>query len=511
MRITQSLHNAVQQAPERTSTVCGTRRRTVAETFDRVSRLAGALQGLGVTPGDRVGVYAMNSDRYYELYFAVPWAGGVINPVNTRWSAIEVAYSLVDCQTEVLVVDDTFAPSVPALREAFPGLRAVIFSGEGETPEGMLNFETLVAEAEPVADVERGGDDLFGIFYTGGTTGEPKGVMLSHQACLTSAMGCLVTTDVFTRGGVTLHAAPMFHLADVASFNIGNLTGAVHVFVPGFTPDGVAAAIQEHLVTDALLVPTMIQLLVDDPGVGDYDLSSVARILYGASPISEALLERARAALPNAGFAQAYGMTELAPVATLMTEEDHQDPTLARSCGRPAAHAEVRIVSPDDGELPRGEVGEIVVRGDHVMAGYWNKPEQTAEALRGGWMHTGDAGRMDDRGYVFVVDRIKDMIITGGENVYSVEVENAVAKHPAVQQAAVVGLPDDQWGERVHAFVVAKPGQSLTLEELQEFCRPLIAGYKLPRGLELIPAFPVSGAGKVLKRELRLTAATPAS
>jgi acyl-CoA synthetase (AMP-forming)/AMP-acid ligase II len=501
--ITQALHRAVQQNPDRPHTIYRDRVRTVAESADRVARFAGALRALGVGSGDRVGILALNSDRYHEFLLAVPWADAVVNPVNIRWSPDEVAYSLADCDTRVLLVDDAFAPVVPQLRAQAPGLETVVFCGDGPVPDATLAYEQLVGEHEPVEDPRRGGQELYGVFYTGGTTGRPKGVMLAHDAMLISAMGSLTTCDVFTRGGRLLHAAPMFHLADLASWTMGMLTGAVHVIVPMFSPAEVAAAISAHKVTDALLVPTMIQMLVDSPDAADADLTSLERVLYGASTISQAVLERARKRLESAGFTQAYGMTELAPIATLLSPSDHDDPTLAGSAGRAAAHVDVRIVDPAGLDVPRGQVGEVAVRGDNVMLGYWNRPAETAAALRDGWMHTGDAGYMDERGYVFIVDRLKDMIISGGENVYSAEVENALAKHEAVATCAVIGVPDETWGERVHAVVVLQPGRQAAAEELRAFCRGQIANYKIPRSVSFVDRLPMSGAGKILKRELR--------
>jgi acyl-CoA synthetase (AMP-forming)/AMP-acid ligase II len=246
----------------------------------------------------------------------------------------------------------------------------------------------------------------------------------------------------------------------------------------------------------------MIQLLVDHPDIGRHNLSSLRGVVYGASPIPQPVLERAMKAFPSASFTQAYGMTELAPVATMLSPADHEAGRL-RAAGRAAPHAEVRVVDPDDAEVPAGTVGEIIVRGGHVMQGYWNSPDETAHALRGGWMHTGDGGYLDEQGYLYVVDRLKDMIVSGGENVYSAEVENAVARHPAVAQCAVIGVPDPDWGERVHAVVVLHPGATLTAAELREHAKTLIAGYKAPRSMEIAGALPLSGAGKVLKRELR--------
>jgi acyl-CoA synthetase (AMP-forming)/AMP-acid ligase II len=503
MQMTQGLHRSVQQGPDELATIFQGRVRTFAEHRDRVAKLAGALHGLGVAEGDRVGILALNSDRYLEVVTATVWAGGVINPVNVRWSPVEISYSLDESGTTVLFVDDAFAPMVPKLQELQPGLATVVFTGDGERPDGLLDHEALLEAAEPAPDAERHGDDLAGLFYTGGTTGFPKGVMLSHANLMTSALGTQATFPFVVPNGRLLHAAPMFHLADLCAWLGQSVVGGTHVILPMFEPVAVLAAIQEHGVTNALLVPTMIQMLADHPAVADHDLSSMQVVLYGASPITAAVLERAMKAFPQADFVQAYGMTELAPVATLLCPDAHRDPDKARSAGRATAHSQVKIVDEQGVEVPRGEVGEVIVTGGHVMQGYWNKPEETAAAIRDGWMHTGDGGRMDAEGYVYIVDRIKDMIISGGENVYSTEVENAVAKHPAVVACAVIGVPDAEWGERVHAVIVAADGATLTLEDLREHTKQHIAGYKAPRSFEIIDALPVSAAGKVLKRDLR--------
>jgi acyl-CoA synthetase (AMP-forming)/AMP-acid ligase II len=503
MYLTQGLHRALQQHPDRLATVDGDRTRTYEASAQRIAKLASALRQIGVNRGDRVGMLALNSDRYHEYLLAVPWADAVLNPINIRWSPAEIGYALRDSQTDVLFVDDAFSPAVPALRASYPGLHTVVHCGNAPTPEGMSSYEELIASGEVIDDVRRSGDQLAGVFYTGGTTGLPKGVMLSHANLMTSVLGMLSVGSFLSPEGQLLHVAPLFHLADLAAWAGQTTLGGTHVMLSTFDPTAILETIERQQVTDALLIPTMLQMVIDHPTVGEYDLSSLQTVMYGASPISEAVLSRAMKTMGSARFMQGYGMTELSPLATVLRPEDHDHPELLRSAGRAAPCAEVKIFDANDREVPPGHTGEIVARGGNVMLGYWNKPEETANALRNGWMHTGDAGYMDERGYVFLVDRIKDMIISGGENVYSTEVENALCRHPAVSACAVIGAPDETWGERVHAVVVLAENSSATAEELRDFCKTQIAGYKAPRTVSFVDALPLSGAGKVLKRELR--------
>ena len=506
MNITHGLRRALQNNPNGLATVCRERRRTWRDVGERIARLAGGLRARGVGNGDRVAVLSLNSDRYLEVYLAVGWAGAVIVPLNIRWSAPENEDALRDCRASVLFVDKAFAPTGAQLAKAIPRLK-LIFADDGEVPSGTESYEALIGSSEPVADNMRESKDLAGIFYTGGTTGRSKGVMLSHHNLMANALNAL-GEGLFPASSVYLHAAPMFHLANGAAMYSLLLSGGSNVIIQGFTPDAVAAAIQSHRVTDVLLVPTMIQMLVDHPAIGSYDLSSLKNIIYGASPISEAVLDRAARALPHVQFTQAYGMTELSPIATLLHWKEHigegRKKGRHRGAGRATLGCEVRIVDENDQPVPSGNVGEIVVRGDNVMMGYWERPEETARAIVDGWMHTGDGGYVDEDGFIYVVDRVKDMIISGGENVYSVEVENALAQHSSVLQCAVIGIPSEQWGEQVHAVVVKRSDVEVSAGELIEFTKTLIAGYKCPRSIEITEVpLPLSGAGKVLKRELR--------
>ncbi|EHP42066.1 AMP-dependent synthetase and ligase [Cupriavidus basilensis OR16] len=454
---------------------------------------------------------SINSARYLEYDMAVPWAGGVLNPVNIRWSSAEILYALNDSASLILIVDDTFKALGTKLANEAGTVRHLIYAGDGETPAGMLSYEQLIEAAEPIEDAWRHGDDLAGIFYTGGTTGFPKGVMLSHNNLGISAMAQLMTGRCGADAAF-LHAMPMFHLANFAAVCALFISGGTHVVIPAFTPLATLEAISRDRVTQITLAPTMLQMLLDwlkqHPGeAARLDMSSLKLIGYGASPISQTLLRQAQQTFPETDFAQGYGMTELAPLATVLGPEYHTEEAFAsgkmRAAGKPHLCVEVKIVDEFDREVPRGTVGEIAVRGGNVMLGYWNQPEATAQAVRGGWMHTGDGGYMDEEGLIYVVDRIKDMIVSGGENIYSAEVENAIASQPAVGQCAVIGVPSEKWGETVHAVIVLKQGAIATAEEIQAHCRKRIAGYKCPRSVEFREALPLSSVGKILKNDLR--------
>lgn len=506
MYLTQPLHKALIEAADKTATVYGDRRHSYREFVSRIARLAAGLKKLGLKEGDRVAILSLNSDRYAEAIYATFWAGGVINPVNIRWSPAEIIYSLDDCDSTFLVVDDTFSPMIEPLTEGSRSLSTVIYSGDKDTPAGTYNFEALIRDHEEAEDALRNTDDLAAVMYTGGTTGKPKGVMLSHMNLFSNVLGSQAVAHMPLRS-VTLHAAPTFHVAGTGLILQGVMRHSTNVIIPMFEPKAVLEAIQIEKVIETFLVPTMLRMVLAHPEFSNYNLSSLQHMMYGASPMDSTLLNKARRALPNAGFLQAYGMTELSPTVTILTKDWHSDEGFESgkmmSAGKPLPMVEIRIVDGNDNQVANGTRGEIVARGPVVMQGYWNKPEQTDQALRNGWMHTGDAGYMDDDGFVYVVDRIKDMIVTGGENVYSAEVEEALLQMPQVAQCAVIGVPDDDWGERVHATVVVQDDQDLSLDEVMAHCKTLIANYKIPRSLDVRDELPLSPAGKLLKYKLR--------
>src|SRR4051794_37974098 len=458
--------------------------------WERCRRLAAGLGALGLKRGDRVAVVARNSHRYLELYQAVPGAGFVLVPLNHRHADAELRYALEDSGARVLFADRSVSDP-PACVEH------VIDAAEGH--------EELLAAAEPVSDFpdDVGEDDLAGIFYTGGTTGGAKGVMLRHRALVSNAMHVQAVWP-FDQETCFLLVAPMFHLAGTLAVLPCVWHAARQVVMPGFDAAAALDLVAAEGVTATQVVPSMLAALCDEQLERPRDVSSLAYLTFGGAPSATETLRRARRAFPDAELMTMYGATETAPLVTAVRHvERFLDAPQARTCGRPLVGVESRVVDPESrAPLPTGEVGEVAVRGPNVMAGYWNKRAQTDAVLVDGWYHTGDLGRLDEDGYLYLVDRAKDMIVTGGENVYSTEVEDVLYRHPAVAEAAVFGVPDERWGEAVHAVVV--PRSTVTEEELVTFCREAIAGYKVPKRIELRDEpLPKSGAGKVLKRDLR--------
>ena len=507
MNLTAGLRKSASFRADSTAIIAGGARFSHGEMRDRIARLASSLRKLGIRANDRVAILAANGSPYVECYFAVLWAGGIAVPMNSRFSLPEMIEQARDAEPSILICDDAFLETALQIPEACPSIAAVIAVAPRQRglPK-VYDYETLIAENEGCDDALRSGDDIACLFYTGGTTGKAKGVMLSHRNIWVNAF-VTARSFGFDEETVALHAGPLFHLGAGARVYTTSLLGGQHVVIPRFAPLEVLDAIARHKVTVATFVPTMLAMILQAPELDSYDLSSLRLITYGASPMPEAVLQECLRRFPGIRFAQSYGMTELSPVATILGPDDHLPSAprhRLRSAGRPLASAEVRVADAEDRTLKCGEIGEILVRGPMVMMGYWRQPELTAKTLRGGWMHTGDSGYFDEDGYLYISDRIKDMIITGGENVYSIEVENAIVSHPDVLQCAVIGIPDAKWGEAVHAVVVRRPGSVISAADVIAHCRAAIAGYKCPRSVAFsADPLPLSSVNKVNKDVLR--------
>lgn len=507
MDVTSLLRRTVQTRSRDIATVYGARQRTWAEFAERVQRLAGAFQALGLEEGGRVAMLMQNSDRYFETLFATAWAGGTAVPLNIRWSAGELAEAVGDSEVRLLVVDDANLELSMQVAARQKIQLPTIYAGEGGCPRELACYETLIGNARSAEHRARSERGVFAIFYTGGTTGRSKGVMVSHENIIASTTASLAER-LFSEDTVYLNAMPTFHLSSAWPIVATVMTGAKSIIQPNVQAEEMLRAIARERITEIFLVPTTIQMLIEHPAFSDCDTSSLRRIIYGASPITETLLDRAIAAFPGTQFIQVYGMTELSPLATVLHSVhlvgEGRRRGRHRAAGRAIYGTEIEIVDAKGRPVPRGTVGEILVRGANVMLGYWRRPEETSQALRDGWMHTGDGAYMDEDGFVYIADRMKDMIISGGENIYSAEVENVISRHPAVQQCAVIGIPDDKWGERVHAFVILRPGAQVEAQEIIEHCRGNIARYKSPRTVDIrTEPLPLSPVGKVLKHELR--------
>jgi long-chain acyl-CoA synthetase len=477
----------------------------------RVAALGGALNELQLAEGARIGFLGFNSVPHAECWFAVPSVGRVFVDLNFRLATAELEFIANDCGIELLIVDAERLGVGQELRRRCKALNELVLVGGAAAGDGTLSYEELL-RASPAGVTPRGQHELAGICYTGGTTGRPKGVMLSHGNLLSNAIHNLIATG-HGPDQRWLHVPPMFHVAGTANLFACTWAGCQQVTMSRFEAQSFIETVRQHSITHVALVPTMLNMLMDqlDLEPSGEGLPSLRHIQYAASPITPALQRRVLDYF-DCEIVQLYGMTEAAPTVTRLSGEAHrrgvagEEPHRRRlgSVGTPVVGVEVAVMDMQGQPVTAGEVGELCVRGPNVMLGYWNRDDATAAALADGWYHSGDAVWRDEEGYLFLVDRLKDMIITGGENVYSIEVEAALAEHPEISEVAVIGIPDARWGEAVHAVVCLSPGATVTEEQLIEHCRGLIAGYKVPRSIELrTDPLPKSGPGKILKGELR--------
>jgi fatty-acyl-CoA synthase len=480
---------------------------TFAEFDSKTNRVANGLKALGIKPCERIAYLGKNSDIYFELLLAAMKANVVMAPVNWRLAGPEVAFIVEDCKAPVLFVGPEFITLVRNIRSQLPSVRAIITTEGGGV--GWQDF-TAWRDAQSADDpnVEIRAKDIAIQLYTSGTTGKPKGAMLSHANFLN-----LVQTgneaekpewNKWTTDDVSLVAMPIFHIGGSGWGVMGFYHGAKGVIAREFDPAKVLDFFEQSGITKLFMVPAAMQFVVRQPRARQVDFSRLKYMLYGASPIPAALLKECIEVF-KCGFVQMYGMTETTGTIVALAPEDHVEGLeRMRSAGKALPGVELAILDAEGNHLPPGQVGEIATRSGSNMAGYWNLPEATAKTLRSdGWLRTGDAGYMDKDGYLYIHDRIKDMIISGGENIYPAEVESAICDHPDVAEAAVIGVPDDKWGEAVKAIVVMKPDKTATATDIINFTRERIAGYKTPKSVDFIDALPRNPSGKILRRHLR--------
>ena len=515
MPLNELLPKAVRLYPEKEAVVCGDLRMNYRDFAARVWRLSNGLLVLGIKRNDRVAVLHENAHEYLEAYFAAAHLGIVLVSLNHRLSAKELADILNDSESRVLIAQGVFREKAGELPGRVPTLEKIIWTRSDFDPEveGGLDYEKLLASQpeEPPPAPSINDDDVAHLYYTSGTTGRPKGVMLTHKNVKSHALGTIAELHLTDRDR-WFHVAPLFHLADAWATFALTWVGGKHVLLPSFDALSVCRMIQEEKITLTNLIPTMLNMMVNHPEVGNFDYSSLRVLLSGGASIAPETVRKIVDAF-GCDYIQTYGMTETSPYLTLSILKDHLK-ILAREeqlrfkakTGREFMGVNLRVVDEDgnDVALNDAQVGEIIVKGDTVTPGYWRLPEETAKAIQDGWLYTGDLAVMDAERYVNIVDRKKDMIITGGENVYSSEVENVLYTHPDVLEAAVIGIPDSHWGEAVKACVVLKEGCSATEEAIITYCRKELAGYKTPKSVDFLEALPKTGSGKIFKKGLRL-------
>ena len=494
--------------------VCGTDRFTYRELGARIDRLACGLHQLGVRHGDVVACLSFNCHRLLELYYAVPQMGAVLLPINIRLTPADIEHILNDAGASTVIVDRALAALLAPSRERLVSLQNVILmGGDSKAPAAIVghDYETLVRDA-PASysrpDLDE--DDIAELFYTSGTTARPKGVMLTHRNLYMHAFSVLAALHP-TDADIILHTIPLFHVNGWGTPHTLTLVGGRHVMLARFDPEQVLETIERERVTQMLLVPTMALALRNAPSANTRDLSSLRRIKIGGAAAPPSLIASLDEWLPGCSILCGYGLSETTPVLTVASlkhglgDDPVQSVLLRSTAGLPIPGVEVEVLDDDGRILPHdgASAGEICARANSVMAGYWKQPEETAKAIVDGWFHTGDVGIIDPNGYVMIVDRKKDIIVTGGENVSSIEIEKAIYEHPAVLECAVISVPDSHWGEIPAALLVVKPGTSVTEHEIVAHCKTRLAGFKVPKRVMVVESLPKSGTGKIVKRELR--------
>ncbi len=476
---------------------------TFGELDARSNQVANGLKALGIGPDMRVGYLAKNTAAYYEMAFGAAKIRAVMNGINTRLAPPEVQFIVADAEISVLFVGPEFYQMIDDIKAECPALKHIITieGSHGDWPlyEGWRN-----AFANKAPEVETFGNDDVIQLYTSGTTGQPKGVMLTNDNYKSYMHQCgLLEWATFDAGDAVMNAMPLFHVAGVNVGILGTAQGAKTIILPEIVPQDILDLIEQQKIAHAFWVPAVILMLSQQPDFRTRDYSSLRQVLYGASPITEDLLVEAVEVF-DARFTQVYGLTETVGGATFLPPEAH-NPSWGklRSCGMPYPTTVIRCVDSNGNQVPTGEVGEIIIKSGFVMKGYWNRPEATAEAIKDGFFYTGDVGYFDEDGFLFIHDRIKDMIVSGGENVYPAEVENAIFSHPDVADVAVIGIPDEKWGESVKAIIIAKEGTNPTSESIIAWARERIAGYKCPKTVDTITEMPRNPSGKILRKDLR--------
>src|SRR5512136_871913 len=514
MVLTETLAKALKLFPQKRAIVCGSKHWTYQEFCSRIHQLSRCLKRIGLKKDDKVAILHPNCHTFLEAYYAIPQIGAVSVPINYRLSPREIAFILQDSESRILIADSTLKNQIEPIQREIPAIERIFWTGENKVSDSAvdLNYESALAgaDASPLPEPPTNGEDTAQIYYTSGTTGRPKGVMLSHHNGATHALGTIAEIHLTDRD-VWIHVAPLFQLADAWATWAVTWVGGTHVLVREFDAKSVLGTIQREKVTLTNLIPTMLNLMVNDPDVGRFDYSSLRVLLSGGAPIAPEVVRKIVETF-KCDYIQTYGMTETSPYLTLSILKEHltklsdEDQLRFKSkTGREFIGVNLKVVNEQGEEIKKDEkeVGEIIVKGDIVTKGYWKLPEETKKSIKGGWLYTGDMAVIDQEGYVTIVDRKKDMILTGGENVYSTEVENILYTHPAVLECAVVGVPDQKWGEAVKGIVVLKPSQRATEQEIIQFCKEKIAHYKAPKSIDFIEALPRTGSGKIHKKGLR--------